>query len=210
MYLVHKDKFFLRIIYLFTGLMIAAFGVELMLQSKLGLYSFGVLYTGLEKLTKINYGHIVQIACLLWIVVAYIMGLKPSLATIIDMLFFGWFLNHITAWSIIPGANHYLQELLYLITGLFIFSFGIVFYLKADLGAGPHDGLMVVLVKQTRKSIKVVKTSLDAVLLISGVLLGGVIGVGTVISTLFQGYIIDKLFLVVRLPGLEPGKITQP
>ncbi|HZK57056.1 MAG TPA: hypothetical protein VFD17_02000, partial [Clostridia bacterium] len=84
--------------------------------------------------------------------------------------------------------------------------YGLYSYLKFELGAGPRDGLMVGLVKATGLDVKYIKTGMELVVLAVGYLLGGTVGIGTIISTFSGGYMLDRIF---RWKGFNPKETCQ-
>ena len=83
--------------------------------------------------------------------------------------------------------NEFFFQLLMILAGILIVGFGTAMYLIANLGAGPRDGLMTGLQKKTNASIALVRTSIETIVVLIGWLLGGIVGVGTLLYALGIG-----------------------
>jgi hypothetical protein len=77
-------------------------------------------------------------------------------------------------------------------------------YIGARLGPGPRDGLMTGLVRRTGRSVRLVRTSIEVTVLAAGWLLGGTVGVGTVVYALGIGPLVHVLLPVLTVP--EPAR----
>ncbi len=75
-------------------------------------------------------------------------------------------------------------------------SVGIYFYLKSGLGAGPRDGLMLGLMKKLKLPVSIIKTGIEVTAVAIGFLLGGKVGIGTIVVALTMGYAIQVVFKI--------------
>lgn len=183
---------------LFAGLALIGVGVAFTKQANLGLGPWDVLGDGLAQLTGIQLGTasivIGAIVMLIWIP----MRERPGVGTLLNLLFIGAFMN--LALVVIQSAGGFLQQSAWLMAGLLLIGIGSVSYLASQLGAGPRDGLMLGLSRKTGWSVRLTRTALEVTVLIAGWLLGGAVGVGTVIIALAIGPIIQ---LMSRMTGEE-------
>jgi len=122
------------------------------------------------------------------------------------MYFIGLFIDIMDKYNLTLSPENYILKIIVLFFGLTIFNYGIYFYLKYELGAGPRDGLMVGMVKLTGISVKYIKPGIEITILIIGFILGGTVGIGTVLVTLFGGYILDIIF---KLKNFNPKETNQ-
>ena len=128
------------------------------------------------------------------------------MATILNMFFIGFFADIISKFNILLVPQNYILKIIVLLYGNAVLSLGIYSYLKFELGAGPRDGLMVGLVKVTGLGVRHIKISIELVVLLVGYLLGGTVGIGTVISIFSSGYILDRIF---KLKGFDLRQLGQ-
>ena len=80
--------------------------------------------------------------------------------------------------------------------GMFVIGCGTVAYIGAELGSGPRDGLMIALTKKTNKPVIFIRNAIEMSALLVGYLLGGTLGIGTVIMSLSIGYFVQFAFKI--------------
>jgi len=170
---------------LFTGLAFIGFSIAFMKHANLGLGPWDVLNDSLAGLTGVQLGTVSivvgAIVLLLWIPVRE----KPGIALIPSILLIGVFTN--IGMALVESASSAFLRGAWLITGILLASFGSALYLGSQLGAGPRDGLMLGLSRKTGWNVGRTRTVLKVLVLIVGWILGGAVGIGTVISGLTIG-----------------------
>lgn len=190
------SSFILRLPILFIGFFILAIGIVANLYANLGTSPWGVLHVGLADITPFTLGQITQIVGLVIVIASWFLGFSPGFGTITNMITIGFFIDLVIAWNIIPTQTQIIWQTVQLILSIIILGGGVFLYLRAQLGAGPRDGLMVALATKFNRSISYIRIPMDITVVILGFLLGGPLGVGTVISALTLGYSI-QFFLKV-------------
>ena len=85
-------------------------------------------------------------------------------------------------------------------------GYGCYLYISCGLGCGPRDGVMLVLNELLKKPIKYIRAGMEILVLILGIILGGTVGLGTIISAVFLGYSIQ---LVFRLRNFDASKVEH-
>ena len=170
---------------LLTGLAFIGFSIAFMKHANLGLGPWDVLNDGLSELTGIQLGAVSiivgAIVLLLWIPVRE----RPGVALIPNIILIGAFTD--IGLALVQSVSSVLLRSVWLIVGLVLASFGTALYLGSQLGAGPRDGLMLGLSRRTGWSVRRTRTALEVLVLFVGWLLGGAVGVGTVIFALTIG-----------------------
>lgn len=193
----------IKFIRLFTGFFLAAVGIYFMRQAQLGLNPWGTFHDGFSKLTGLRFGTISQLTGLVIIILSIALKIYPSIGTLLNIFFIGFFINLIEILNLVPAPEHILLKLCYLIGGIWLLAFGLYLYMTAKLGAGPRDGLMLGLVKKTPFSVTVIKTAIELSALTIGFLLGGSIGIGTIISALLSGFSLHTIFKLMKFDPKE-------
>lgn len=185
---------------LLTGLACIGVGVAFTKQANLGLGPWDVLGDGLAQLTGIQLGTasiiVGALVLLLWIPIRE----KPGVGTVTNILLIGAFTN--IALVVVRSASGFLLQSVWLIAGLLLAGLGSVLYLGSKLGAGPRDGLMLGLSRKTGWSLHLTRTALEVSVLVAGWVLGGAVGIGTVLFALTIGPVIQ---FISRLAGEELG-----
>ena len=177
-----------RYIQAVTGITMIGIGVAFNYMANLGLGPWGVLHDGISKTINITYGQAgimtSLISLLLWIPLKQ----KPGIATIFDAFWIGLTADFVI--NIIPDAPSLVIQIIYLITGITLIGLGTAIYVGGDLGAGPRDGIMVGLEKLGLK-IGTARTLLESVAFSIGFLLGGKIGIASIIIVLSIGRVLQ-------------------
>ena len=116
--------------------------------------------------------------------------------TLANMVTIGFFIDLVIFWKIIPMQTQIGFQMLQLVLSIIILGAGVFLYLKAQLGAGPRDGLMVALTRKFNKPVSHIRVPMDIAVSSLGYLLGGPLWIGTVITALTLGYCIQIFFKI--------------
>lgn len=171
-----------------TGLFVLAFGAACMIQANLGVATWDVLHIGLTNMTSLSIGTWVQIVGIFMILLACLLERQlPQIGSLLNILLIGFFLNGILGLHMIPAFQSLWARMVLLISGIVLMGFGSGMYVASRMGAGPRDGLTLVLSKRWKWSIRLVRTVLESVALLLGWLIGGPVAVGTFVSVLLIG-----------------------
>lgn len=182
----------------FIGLIVMSLGITMTIKGNvIGTSPWDVLHIGLFKQVGLTIGSW-SILIGLFIICATSLYLKqfPKLATLLNMLLIGSFID-LFNWFL-PEANVFGWQLAYFVVGFFVMSIGCGLYIAASLGAGPRDTIMMIIASKGY-SVKTGRMIMEVCAGTSGWLLGGPVGVGTVILALGTGYVIQpSLFYFKR------------
>ena len=181
---------------LFFGFSLCALGITLMLTAGIGLNPWGTFTSGLESITHLSFGRLSQLIGLSIIVLTVPLKVVPGVATILNMIFIGLFIDIFKSLSFIVHPSTFILQLLMCLIGLSILSYGIYMYISCGLGAGPRDGLMLALIKITGKNATVIKPAIEITVTILGLILGGPLGIGTILVALLGGKFLDVIFAI--------------
>lgn len=187
-----------RVIRLFVGLFLYAVGIVLTINANLGLAPWDVFHQGLAHLTSITMGEASIAVGIILIIVNSVLGERLGWGTLCNMLFIGLFMDLIMINNIIPIVNGIISGLVMMFLGMIVIGIASYYYISAGLGSGPRDGLMIVLTKKTGKSVRFIRNTIEISALIVGYLLGGFVGIGTLIMAIVLGYIIQFVFKVFK------------
>lgn len=201
-YAIRTDRFLLRLFYFFTSMVGVAVGVNFVFTANMGADPVNVFVQGMSKGVGLSIGTWITLLWLLFMGLAFVLGVKPYIATLLDLMFFGFFVDLSMAWIKLPEPTGYAHALLYLLIGLLFIGFFVGVYLNAQLGAGPTMLFVYALSDKTSKSIGFIKTLVDVVFLVIGILMGGTVGFGTVFLALTVGYCIEFFTKRTKLYGL--------
>lgn len=180
------------------GFLLCAFGTVLALNSNLGLSPWDVFHQGLAKVINITIGQSSILVGVVIVIIDSILGLEIGLATIANMVVIGCFIDMIIYINIIPVCNNLFAGVLMLIGSLIMVAIGSYLYIGGEMGCGPRDGLMVLLVKLTGKKISLIRFCIESSALAIGWVLGGSVGIGTFITTFGIGYFVQIVFKIFK------------
>ena len=184
----------IKTIKLFLGFFFLAYGINMMIISNAGLNPWGVFQQGLSKVTSLSFGQISQIVGLIMIILTLPFKIYPGIGTLLNMYFCGLFVDVTKDLCFIFNTNTVFTQYLVYFLGLILFTYGIFLYISCNLGAGPRDGLLIGLIKKTKINATFIKPAIELTVLIIGYLIGGTVGLGTLISAFFGGRILDLFF----------------
>ncbi|GAA2467013.1 YczE/YyaS/YitT family protein [Winogradskya humida] len=182
-----------RVTQLFTGLALYGMSMAFMVESGLGLNPWDVFHQGLSKTTGLSFGWVVLLTgipvLLLWIPLRQ----RPGFGTIANLVVIGFVADGTLA-VLNPGEG-LAMRITYLVGGILLNGAATAMYIGARFGPGPRDGLMTGIVNRfPRLSIRLVRTSIEVLVLAIGFLLGGTAGFGTIVYALAIGPLV-QLFM---------------
>jgi uncharacterized membrane protein YczE len=184
---------------LLLGLATFGFGIALMARSGLGLGPWEAFHQGLGNQFGVPLGTI-GVALGIPILALWLpLGERPGIGTLLNVLFIGTSTN--AGLLVLPAASGLPLQLLELVAGIVVIAIGSGLYIAADLGPGPRDGLMTGLHHRFGWSIRRARTAIELTVLVAGYLLGGTIGLGTVLFALGIGPLVQVSLSVFDRAG---------
>lgn len=179
-----------RLLLLYVGLVFYGISTAMMVRAGLGLDPWNVLHQGIALHLDLSLGTIIigvgAILMLMWIPLRQ----RPGIGTISNVLLIGIVAD--AALSLLPQPDQLVLQFGMLLGAIGLKGMASGMYIGAGLAPGPRDGLMTGLVARTGWSIRLTRTSIEICVLIVGWLLGGTVGVGTVLFAVGIGAIIHK------------------
>lgn len=196
-----------RIVQLVAGLFLYGVALGLMVRGGIGVAPWDVLSLGITGSTGIGYGVVTNLVAvvvlLLWIPLRQRLGL----GTVLNAMLIGPSAD-LTLWLVPPAPSVWIGAPLFLI-GLVLLAFATGLYIGADFGPGPRDGLMTGLVARTGWPVWLVRTLIEGGVLVIGFLLGGPVGVGTVLFAFGVGPLVGWFLpWVSRLRGRRSAELA--
>lgn len=193
------DTYLFVVFKLMLGFFLAALGIVFMINANLGLSPWDVLHQGITNVIPITIGQANIVVGIIVVISSMFLGVKIGIGTILNTILVGVFIDLITITKVIPMVHNLFIGILMLVLGMIFLGLGTCIYLSCELGCGPRDGLMTVLTRITKKSVKLVRTTIEICALVCGWLLGGYVGIGTIITAIVLGYIIQLWCKILKL-----------
>ena len=195
-----------RLLQLYAGLTLYGVSMAMMIRSELGLDPWDVFHYGVARHVDLSFGTIVIVVGALVLLLWVPLRQWPGLGTVSNVFVIG--LATDGALALLSTPDGLWARVFLLGAGIVLNGLAGAMYIGSQFGAGPRDGLMTGLVRRTGLSVRLVRTSLELAVLVIGWLLGGVVGVGTVLYAVLIGPIVHVLLprLTVDLEEPEPAQ----
>lgn len=191
-------QFYIRLLRLIWGLFLYALGIVFTLNAHIGYAPWEVFHVGFAKTAGISIGNASIITGVVIGIIVLLLGEKLGLGTVLNMVLIGMFLDLILRLDIIPVANHFVWGIIMLVAGLFIIALASYFYIGSAFGAGPRDSLMIALTRKTKLPIGVCRGMIELLAVFVGWRLGGMLGIGTIISAFLIGFCVQATFKLLK------------
>jgi uncharacterized membrane protein YczE len=195
-----------RLVQLYGGLVLYGLSMALLVRSGLGVMPWDVLHQGLARQLGWSLG-VVTIVVGALVLLAWIpLRERPGLGTVSNVVVIGLALD--AALAVLPEPTSLPLRIALVPTGILLNAVATAAYIGVRLGPGPRDGLMTGLVRRTGRSVRLVRTSIEVAVVALGWLLGGTLGVATVLYALAIGPLVHALLprLSVDLPATEAAQ----
>lgn len=183
-----RPSFWGRFLQYQAGVMLLGLGLAVMLEAHVGLGPWGVFHEGLSGVTGLSFGRILQLVGVAVIGIGWwLTGQRPGFGTIVNMLLVGPWVDLFRAQSWLPSTHALLPGVLQFVAGTAVIGLATGLYITAGLGAGPRDGLVLGVARKLEFSIRRARTLLELTVLAAGFLLGGPVGLGTILFAVLVG-----------------------
>jgi uncharacterized membrane protein YczE len=193
-----------RLVRLYAGLLLYGVTDGLVIRAELGLDPWDVFHQGLAKHTGIAIGNVSILVGAAVLLLWWPIRQRPGLGTVSNVVLVGAAIDATCA--VVPHVEALGVRIPLLLAGVLFNGAATGLYIAARFGPGPRDGLMTGLHRRTGRSLRLIRTGIEVTVLVAGFLLGGGVGIGTVLYALTIGPL-AQFFLRV-FGGLGPGTRT--
>jgi uncharacterized membrane protein YczE len=195
-----------RLTQLYLGLVLYGASMALQIRAGLGLDPWDVFHQGVAERSGLSFGTVVMITgagvLLAWVPLRQ----RPGIGTVSNVFVIGIAVD--VTLALLPAAGSSSAGLAMLLAGIGLNGVASGAYIGAGLGPGPRDGLMTGLVRRSGRSVRFVRTSIEVGVLAVGAVLGGTVGIGTVLYALSIGPLVHVL--LPRLTIAQPAPAPAP
>ena len=184
-------------IYLVLGLILFGIGETLLITANQGVSPWTVLAQGLSFKFNLSIGVTTFIVSIIVLFFWYPLKQKPGLGTLLNVILISIVIDLST--PILPYPKTFFYQIIQSVIAVIIVGLGSGFYLTANLGPGPRDGLMTGLQKLTNQPIALIRTVIEVTVVVIGFYLGGIVGIGTLLFAFGIGPAVSLgLFIVIK------------
>ena len=189
-----------RLVKLNLGLVLFGVGLWLGLVAELGVGPWDVLTGGLSEQTGVRFGLMAIVVSVVVLLVGIAARVRPGIGTLLNVFVIGAVLDVLLQSPLLEDLDDapLVLRLLTTMLGIGTVAAGSALYLGAHLGPGPRDGLMVAIHVRTGWRVGTARAVLECTVLVLGVLLGGPVGIGTLLFALGIGPAVQVAFRVLR------------
>lgn len=177
-----------RLFQLFWGLSLYGFAMALILRAGLGLDPWDVLHQGIARQIGLSFGMTVNVVGALVLLLWVPLRQRPGIGTVCNIFVIGTAVD--LSLMVLPAPGGLAARIALLAIGIVLNGIAASAYIGAGLGPGPRDGLMTGLCRRTGWPVKFVRTGIELAILGTGWLMGGTVGVGTVLYALSIGWLV--------------------
>ena len=185
------------ILYLVLGLILFATGETLLITANQGVSPWTVLAQGISFQSNLSIGVTTFIVSIFVLLLWYPLSQKPGLGTILNIILISIVID--LTIPILPYPKSFLLQIVQSVLAVFVVGLGSGFYLTANLGPGPRDGLMTGLQNLTNQPIALIRTIIEVSAVVVGFYLGGIVGIGTLLFAFGIGPTVSLgIFIVMK------------
>lgn len=194
-------KVLIRSLFFLVGVMSIGFAIGLNNLALLGNDPISVFYDGMSRFFNIDLGIAINIVNFSLILILFIFGRKYiDIGLVLYVVTLGLFTNLciLLCTAISLPIDNIICRILMSIIGCFLLFLGIAIVIALDLGLDPWSGLIMIIKDRINKSYKIIKVCSDAFFLLVGFLLGGVVGVTTIVAAFLGGPVIEFITNIIK------------
>lgn len=191
--------FRLRILWMILGIIIMGLSLSVLIRLKLGTEPYSCFILGLSRQLHTSYGNAqVMAQAIMFLVVIFSGRNRIGIGTVANMVFIGYItdLGNLILDVLVPDTAWDLSAVRYgsLVPAMAVFVLGAALYMAVDLGVSPYDGIPFILAEKLKRlSFRSIRMIWDFTFLVLGYLLGGTVGLVTLLGMLFLGPVIAWL-----------------
>ncbi len=179
-----------RIVQLLVGLVLYGAGCAIMVRAGIGLDPWTVFAQGISRQTGVGIGWVTNIVGFLVLLLWIPLRQRPGLGTVANILLVGTSMQATLA--VFPAVDGFALQLIAFVAGMVLVAVASGLYIGADFGPGPRDGLMTGLHARFGWPIWAARLGVEASVLLAGWMLGGTVGIGTIIFALGIGPLVHR------------------
>ncbi|GAA1815190.1 hypothetical protein [Actinomadura chokoriensis] len=196
-----------RLVQLYVGLALYGLGIALQVSSGLGNDPWDVFHQGLSRRFGLSIGAWIIIAGAVVMLAWIPLRQRPGIGTISNVVLIGVFAD-LFLW-LLPAPDALAARWAYLVVAVLVGGVATGCYIGAGLGPGPRDGLMTGIAARGH-SIRVVRTGIELTVLAAGWLLGGTVGIGTLLYALAIGPLTHVFLPMLTIKTPTPAPAAEP
>lgn len=213
LHVLTRPSFWYRFLQLNLGLMVFGLAITLMIRANIGLDPWSVLHQGLSRVTGLSFGQVTQLVGIGLIGLNFaFLRLKPGLGTALNMIMVGVWVDFFQRQTWLPTVpvGFWAEGVGVFVTGIILCGLAIGLYISPRFGAGPRDDFVLGWSVRLNRNVRLVRAGLELSVLTLGFLLGGRVGLGTLLFALLIGPVMQFFLRLFRYPGAVSPPPVSP
>lgn len=192
-------KYYRNVIVLLLGVLLLSIGGALFLTANIGSDSLMVFNQGISVVLKTKVGLAIMISNIIALFIIFFINKKTlGLGSLAIIFLLGPTIQIIKDANIFKTPNTLILQILMVLIGIVIGGLGLALYMYADLGLSPFEGIIVTISNKTKVRFGIIKIIFDAIYFTTGALLGGVFGIGSIMTVFLYGPTIDMFMKLLK------------
>lgn len=192
-------KYYRNVIVLLLGVLLLSIGGALFLTANIGSDSLMVFNQGISVVLKTKVGLAIMISNIIALFIIFFINKKTlGLGSLAIIFLLGPTIQIIKDANIFKTPNTLILQILMVLIGIVIGGLGLALYMYADLGLSPFEGIIVTISNETKVRFGIIKIIFDAIYFTTGALLGGVFGIGSIMTVFLYGPTIDIFMKLLK------------
>lgn len=188
---------------LLFGQVWTAVGVTFMLQANIGLEPWSVLQQGLNNTIGVSFGTAIVIVSTGIILLDLLLGERIGMGMVVSAVVCGPIIDFLGWLNVIPQQTQLVPGIGFLLIGLELLAFGTYLGMRAEMGCGARDALMVAMAKRTNITVGICRFTTEAAAVLLGWLMGGQVGIGTILGAFGIGALIELNFRIMHFNAVD-------
>jgi len=187
-----------RLAQLYAGLALYGLSMALLVRAELGVMPWDVLHQGLSRTVGGSLGTVSIVVGALVLLLWVPLRQRPGVGTVSNVVVIGLAVD--ASLAVLPSVDALTARVVLVVLGIVLNAVATAAYIGVHLGPGPRDGLMTGLVRRTGGSVRLVRTGIEVAVVAGGWLLGGTLGMATVLYALAIGPLVQLLLPRFTVP----------
>ncbi|OHW63286.1 hypothetical protein EUAN_01500 [Andreesenia angusta] len=185
--------YIIRLAVFAAGLFTLALGAAIVITADVGVATWDVLHIGLSDITGLTVGRWVQIVGVGMVAItAFFEKKRIAVGSVLNIVLIGFFLNAILGTGLLPEFRGLAPRIIMLLIGIVFMGSGSGMYVASGIGAGPRDGMTLLIARRFSISVRLARTLLEMAALTCGWLVGGPVALGTFVTVPLLGPIMQS------------------
>lgn len=203
----HGWRRFLRdFVVIQIGFLLFGLSIVILVKADLGNTPWVVLEGALIKYVPITLGQAIIVVAMVITVIDLALKQPLGWGTLANMLSIGWWVDWLTPYVPAAPVNLWIQ-IPYVLLGAVVMGLATAVYVGVNAGAGPRDSLMLAISRRAHVSVRLARAIIEVAVVVIGGLLGGPLGIGTLIFAIAIGPAVQLAFRLLRVtPPQAPAR----